>query len=448
MFAGSKFVTAAKIGLIVVSSGRENDQPGAFPVCAHLRTLMQRWFNIALFNFGIAGVVGCVLRAIYIWEIPWVRFKALLNAHSHVAMLGWAFIAMVVFLLRDETPKGPSRFSLAMLITAQVAVAGMLLGFPVQSYGPFTITVSVLHMLASYVLCIQVWKATRTWRANGSRLLARIAVILMFVSTLGVWGTGLIIANGGFGTELYYWSIQFYLHFQLNGWFWFGALALWSRWAETHGARHVMDRITIRLWLVSVVLTFALAIAWSEHHWAVYATNSIGVVLQLWAGWRTAKAILGAQKMLHNKAPLWAWRCVTYSLAAMGLKVVMQAAVAIPQVAIMAFTVRNYVVGFVHLNTLGVISMMLFAMALLRGWFISTSAVARAGLATFTSGMLLMEAVLFLQGFFFWAGWGMIPGYYWIILLVSLLLPLGIFVLLGHSWKMRKEAELAAAIKP
>ena len=403
---------------------------------------MRRWFNTALLNFGLAALVGCVLRAIYIWEIPFVRFRPLLNAHYHVAMIGWAFIAMVVFMLQDETANGPSRRSNMLLAVTQVAVVGMLFGFPVQSYGTFINTVSALQMLASYWLGIQVWKATRTWRANGSRLLTRLAVVLMFVSTLGVWALGPIISGGKFGTEIYYWSVQWFLHFQLNGWFWFGALALWSRWAETHGARHVMDRFTIRLWLVSVVLTFALAVAWSERHWTVYLVNSIGVVLQLWAGWRTAKAILHAQKMLFDKAPLWAWRCVSYSLVGMGLKVLMQAAVAIPQVAIMAFTVRNFVIGFIHLNTLGAISMMLFAMALVRGWFISTSRTARIGLSLFTAGMVLMEGVLFLQGLLFWIGWGMIPGYYWIILGVSMLLPAGIFVLLYHGWHERAKLRL------
>lgn len=398
---------------------------------------MHRWFNIALLNFGIAAVVGCVLRAIYIWEIPFVRFKALLNAHSHMAMLGWAFIAMVVFMLREETGKEPSRTGFWLLTAAQVAVVGMLLGFPVQSYGAFTISVSVLHMLAGYALGILVWRATRRWQRNGSRALVRMAVVLMFVSTLGVWAMGPIISGGGFGTELYYWSIQFYLHFQLNGWFWFGGLALWSRWAERHGARHVLDRFTIRLWLASVIFTFALAIAWSEHHWTVYLANSVGVVLQLWAGWRTARAILHAQKGMFDKAPLWAWRCVTYSLVGMGLKVLMQAAVAIPQVAVMAFTVRNFVAGFIHLNTLGAISMMLFAMALLQGWFESRSFTARLGLSLFTSGFLLSESVLFLQGLFFWLGWGMIPGYYGIILGVSILLPLGIGVLFIHSRRRR-----------
>jgi hypothetical protein len=82
---------------------------------------------------------------------------------------------------------------------------------------------------------------------------------------------------------------------------------------------------------------------------------------------------------------------------------------------------------------------MLFAMALLRGWFVSTSRVARIGLSLFTAGMVLMEFVLFGQGFLFWMGWGMFPGYYWIIMLVSVPLPVGIFVLLAHAWKRRPQ---------
>ncbi len=35
--------------------------------------------------------------------------------------------------------------------------------------------------------------------------------------------------------EWYYWSIQWFLHFQFNGWFWFAAMAIGSRWAEQHG---------------------------------------------------------------------------------------------------------------------------------------------------------------------------------------------------------------------
>ncbi len=401
---------------------------------------MRGWFLAALANLLIAACIGTTLRAVYIWEIPFVRFKPLLHAHSHVAMLGWLFPALAVFLLRDEAPGGPSRVSRRLLLVAQLAVAAMLFSFPVQGYGSISIPAASLHLLTGYIIALRIWKATQGWEPGGSRLLARMAVIMMTISTLGVWAIGPVLANGLFGTEAYYWSIQFFLHFQMNGWFWFGALALWSRWAETHGDPRPFDRTTIRLWTISTFMTFALAIAWSERHPVVYAVNSVGVVLQAWAGWRTFRSIRSAQSGLHTKAALWAWRCVTYALVGMALKVLMQAAVAIPPLAVMAFTIRNYVIGFIHLNMLGAISLMLFAMALLEGWFISTHRTARIGLSLFTGGVLLSELLLFGQGTLWWTGIGTIPGYYALLAGVSALMPAGVLTLLVHALRTRSAA--------
>ncbi len=406
---------------------------------------LRRWFAIALLNLAIAATIGCVLRSIYIVEIPHVNFKPLLHAHSHVAMLGWIFIALLVFLLEDADRDPARQRHRTFLFWAQVAVVGMLLSFPVQGYGAVSIAFTTLHMLVSYGLAVFAWKGTRHWVTAGSRRLVRIAIIMQVLSTVGVWAMAPILASGLFGSELYYWSIQFFLHFQFNGWFWFAALALWSRWAETHGAPPLLDPFTIRLWLVSAVLTFALAIAWSERHWPIIAINSLGVLLQLWAGWRTAQAIRHTQQMLFAKAPLWAWRCVTYALIFMGLKVLMQTVVAVPHVAVIALTIRNYVIGFIHLNMLGAISMMLFAMALLRGWFVSTDRLVRLGLSLFTAGVLLSEAALFLQGTFFWVGWGLIPGYHWIQLLTSVPIPLGVVLLLVHLVRRRTAHEATAS---
>lgn len=408
---------------------------------------LRRWFGIALLNLAIAATIGCVLRSFYVVDIPYFRFKALLHAHSHVAMLGWLFIALMVFLLEDaDRQKLRGRHRL-LLFLVQLAVVGMLVSFPLQSYGPVSISFTTLHLLLSYVLAVMAWRGTRHWLASGSRKLVRIALWMMVISTIGVWSMGPLLANGLFGSEWYYWSIQFFLHFQFNGWFWFAALALWSRWAETHGLAAAMDPFTIRLWLVSSVLTFALAIAWSERHWTIIAVNSVGVLLQLWAGWRTAGSIRRAQAKLHSKAQLWAWRCVTYALIGMGLKVLMQTVVAIPQVAVMAFTIRNYVIGFIHLNMLGAISMMLFAMALLRGWFVSTDRLLRIGLSLFTAGVLLSEASLFIQGTFFWIGWGTIPGYHWIQFLTSVPIPLGVVALLVHLVQRRRVLPVVASLQ-
>jgi hypothetical protein len=130
----------------------------------------------------------------------------------------------------------------------------------------------------------------------------------------------------------------------------------------------------------------------------------------------------------------------------MALKVLMQAAVAIPQVAVLAFTVRNYVIGFIHLNMLGAISLMLFAMALLQGWFDPSHRTARLGLSMFTAGVLLSESLLFGQGTMWWLGWGTMPGYYAWLAAISSLIPLGVAVLLIHAWKQARTDRRASAI--
>ncbi|MBK8339742.1 MAG: hypothetical protein IPK99_06985 [Flavobacteriales bacterium] len=47
------------------------------------------------------------MRSYYVVDIPYLRFKPLLHAHSHVAMLGWLFIALMVFLLEDTDRQEP-----------------------------------------------------------------------------------------------------------------------------------------------------------------------------------------------------------------------------------------------------------------------------------------------------------------------------------------------------
>lgn len=396
---------------------------------------LRRWYFVALGNLLTAALLGCVLRAMFVVELPFIRFKALLHAHSHVAMLGWMFMAVVVLILRYSDASYTSGRVHRWLMAAQVAVVGMLMSFPLEGYGPFSITFSSMHLLLGYVLANHLWRATSNWHARGSRALVRMALIYMAISTAGVWAVPVINANGLFGTEIYYWSIQFFLHFQFNGWLWFAALALWSRWAELQGASTPLDGTTVRLWGVSVLLTYALAIAWSERHPAIYLINSIGVLLQLWAGWRTGNAIRHSQQRMHKDVPLWAWRCVTYALIGMGLKVVIQTAVAVPQVATLAFTIRNYVIGFIHLNMLGALSLMFFAMALLNGWWRSTRAGTRVGLTLFTAGVFLTEALLFGQGSAWWLRWGTMPGYYGMLLGASVLIPIGVVFLILNGRK-------------
>lgn len=391
---------------------------------------MRHWFLLALANLLAAAIIGTLLRGMFIGEIPFVRFRPWLHAHSHVAMLGWLFIGVVVALLHDGGRGSLSTGMRRLFIGLQLAVFVMLVGFPVQGYGAISISASTVHMVLAYVVVFRLWRISRAWPAAGSGRLLRWAVLFFLLSTLGVIGIGPIIATGHHGKEIYYWAVQFFLHFQFNGWLWFAAMALGARWAERQGFDLKLDRLTLALWVLSAILTYALAIAWSEPLPAIFATISIGVLLQVWAAWRTLGILRRMEHSARERFPMWCKLLVGIALLSMAMKVLVQAAVAVPEVAIMGFTIRHYVMGFIHLNTLATMTTILLAYALLQEWLDIRRLAVRAGLVLLTSGILLSELLLFTQGTFFWAGSGLIIGHYWHMFLASLLMPLGILFLL------------------
>lgn len=390
---------------------------------------MRRWFQLALLFFTLAAAIGALLRLIYVVELPWLVFKPWLHAHSHVAMLGWLFPALLIALLQQDERPAPRHFH-ACMTASQAFVAGMLMSFPVQGYGPVSIACSLAQMLVGYVLIAQTWRHTAQWPATGSRLLVRLALLFQVVSTIGLWAMGPIMRSGLAGSEWYYWSIQWFLHFQFNGWFWFAAMAIGSRWAERHGVEVRIDRLTVFLWVIGTVLTFALAVAWSERLPVVLAVNAIGVLVQAWAAWRTMRAMLRVRLQAQVRTTRWMRIVIGTMLIAMAIKVAAQAAVAIPAVTDIALTLRNYVVGFVHLNTLGAATMVLLAFALERRWLDEARTSIRIGLALLIAGFALSELLLFGQGTLIWVRWGMLPGYHWMLFAASALLPIGAALLL------------------
>ena len=396
-------------------------------------TAYRVWFFIALMDLFAAAIIGVLLRAMYIVEIPFVTFRPWLHGHSHTALLGWLFIGISIALLHDGGAERMTTRTRWLLGGLQAAVLAMLIGFPIQGYGAFTIAASTVHMILAYVLLGVIWRAGNAWPPRGSRVFLRFAIGFFGLSTLGVLAIGPIIATGNQGAEFYYWAVQFFLHFQFNGWFWFTAMALGVRWVERNGFAFTMDRFTIGLWVVSAILTYALAIAWSEPLPAVFATVAIGVILQLWAAFRTLRILRSLNAQVRERIPRSVRILIGVALISMALKVLVQAAVAIPEVAIMALTVRHFVMGFIHMNTLGTMTMLLMAYAVVEGWLDINRKSVRFGLGALVLGIVLSEVLLFTQGTFFWAGWGLIPGHYEELFGVSVLIPLGVGVLLVQA---------------
>ena len=192
------------------------------------------WFRVALFNFLIAAIMGVILRYAFVAELSWLKFRYFLHGHSHVAMLGWVYQALYALLLSAFLSEEQQRsgYYRDVFLLSQAAVIGMFIAFPIQGYAAWPIAFSTLHVLASYFFAWRFWKDIRG-QGGLSVLFVRAALLFMLFSTLALWGMIPIMIFGYQQKIIYYMTVQFYLHFQFNGWFTFTVLSLFFQLLES-----------------------------------------------------------------------------------------------------------------------------------------------------------------------------------------------------------------------
>ncbi|MBK8506634.1 MAG: hypothetical protein IPL46_33235 [Saprospiraceae bacterium] len=400
--------------------------------------IFRLWTLTALASFVIAACLGVMLRYAFVGELPeWLQFRHLQHTHSHVAMMGWLYSGLYILIVRFFDLKRSIYARLFWL--TQIVVIGMFFSFPVQGYGLFSISFTTLHLVLSYVFMIQVFRdlKPKSYVNRNSVLFLKSALILLFVSTLGTWALGAIMNSSLKGTAWYYGAIQFFLHYQFNGWFIFGVLGLFFKYLEDSSIHVKQSLFSWFYWLllVSCILTFALSVTWSTPDKMLFWINSIGVTIQLGAllfFWRLLHFI---SHNLRSVVRSWTLSLWLIAFLFLSLKIIVQALVAIPALAIVSYTIRIFVVGFIHLLMLGVISLFIFgAFHQLRE---KTEKLEKVGIYLFLTGFLTTELLLFIQGLMLWIEWGYMPSYHLMILLVSLFFPLGLLCYIWSVYRAR-----------
>jgi hypothetical protein len=258
------------------------------------------------------------------------------------------------------------------------------------------------------------------------------ALFFMVLSTMALWGMAPIMILGLKGSGMYHMAIQFYLHFQFNGWFIFAVLGLFFKILEVHDINPPIrsSKLFYRLLLASCFLTYALAITWANPEDYIFWINSLGVSLQFAAIIYFIKIILNIKARLATLFSAWTLTLFKFSFLSFLLKVFIQTAVVIPYIATVAYTVRNFAMGFLHLMLLGMVTCFLFAFGHYGKVLNLKSGITKTGIICFLSGFLLSEGLLFSQGILLWQAVGFISYYYELIFIFSTLMPLGIGVFL------------------
>jgi hypothetical protein len=235
------------------------------------------------------------------------------------------------------------------------------------------------------------------------------------------------------GTPAYFNAIYFYLHFQYNGFFLFAVLAIIYKMLD-YSALKDNGKIVFLLMNAACIPTFFLSVLWNKPAGVFYVIGGIGAALQLIAAYLLVKDV----KVVIWKEE-WVRKLFGIVIFAFVVKIVLQLASAVPAIAQHAAEHRNFVIAYLHMVLLGIISLFAFS-AIFDSYEIALSKNLKLGIKFFLFSFFTTESLLVLQAtgaIFNFA----IPAYNLMLLFFSLFFPVSLLMI---YFKIRETLALQA----
>ncbi len=366
----------------------------------HLFSL-QRWIKISLLNLLIVSVIGVILRYKIAFSFPWVDQKHLLHGHSHFAFAAWLSQVLMALMVAQLPKRGiqiqERKYNL--LLTVNLASSyGMLISFPLQGYGLYSIFFSTLSIFTSYYFAIVYWRDINAATAkNPSGKWFKAALVFNAVSSAGAFALAVMMATKTIHQNWYLAAIYFFLHFQYNGWFFFACMGLLVDSLNDVIPNVVKLKKVFIAFLLSCIPAYLLSTLWMEVPLIVYLIVIMAALVQVFAWVWLISFITGNYHLLKQNLPAVARWVIGFSFLAFSIKFLLQLGSVIPVLSTLAFGFRPIVIGYLHLVLLGCISLFIIGYLSAHG-FISTGKIATRAVLMFVSGIILNELLLLVQG--------------------------------------------------
>ena len=395
---------------------------------------LRKHIAIALFYFLLVALMGVLLRLFFVTPIP-LNYKYILHAHSHTALLGWIYLGLTtliykIFLSKAQKPKLYKR----IFFFTNLCILGMLITFPFQGYALYSIIFSTLFLFASYWFAWFAMKyIPQYFKQRFSWKLIKTALLYLVISSLGPWAIGGVMATLGPESIWYKSSIYFYLHFQYNGWFIITLLGVLFYILEERGIQFNPEKLKSFFLLLNagVLLTVFLSFLWFVPPTVIYLLGLAGAVAQLLAFWGLYSLLKKHFSVLRIQFGQACFFVLKFAGMLLGLKILMQLFSAFPYVANLAFRLKDFVIGYLHMVFLGIV---ITAMLAFLEYF-KLIKLSKSFLYIFFFAFISTELLIFYKATALWLGLPFFSEYYLILAILSGAFPLAVGILFFRNIK-------------
>ncbi len=372
---------------------------------------------MTLFYLVVTALSGVFMRSMGMsWgsvQLPAVPYAHVLHAHSHLALLGWVYMALFLLLLTQFcNPEAlRSKQVRSMYGITQVTLIAMFAAFLLQGYAIPSIALSTLQILLSYWFAWWLWrqlsKQQRSVAAGSpaplSIRIAKGSLLCLTASSIGPWTLAVLSAKQLQESPLYDAAIYFYLHLQYNGWFTLALVAILVRMLEKRNValqRKLVDGF-YRLYGWSLLPAYLLSVLWAvPGSGGLLAVAAAAAVCQWGAALLLLLALHRVRTAIFRMFTGWSLLLLLLALAIFFVKSTLELGPVFPSLSAWIYGSRSVVIGYLHLTLLGFVSLFCLALFLEQGWMNGKKLRTRIGLAAFLLGFVMNELLLFLQGLY------------------------------------------------
>lgn len=360
----------------------------------------QKWLRIAFLNLLILAVLGVILRYKIAFSFPFIDQKNLLHGHSHFAFSGWITQVLMYLLIRqlkhenlDIILKEYKWLLYSNLITAY----GMLISFPIEGYGFYSILFSTLSVFVSYWFAFIYWKDLQR---QPTLLLShnwfKAALFFNAFSSLGAFTLAFIMVKKIMIQKLSLLSVYFFLHFQYNGWFFFATLGLMISLLEPHLINKNIFKKVFLSFLIACFPAYFLSALWLPIPNTALFVITLSALIQIIA-WGIIVYHIHLYRVSFKTMNPISKGLLLLSALALTLKLLLQLLSTIPSLSQLAFGFRPIVIGYLHLVFLGIISIAIIGYTMIDEIKKPTH-LFKNGVILFVIGIIINEVLLMIQG--------------------------------------------------